>query len=80
MFCRPGCQFWLAPTRSFRTLNRPPEVPSARPTEYLPKSLHSSETSKKQHPNLQLHTIVLKPESRSMVLNRFKFGMLSYCA
>jgi len=33
MFCRPGCQFWLALTRSFRH----PQPPSrARATEYLP--------------------------------------------
>lgn len=43
-YTRPGCQFWLVPTRSFGTLNYPPEVPRARADGActLLKSLDSS--------------------------------------
>jgi hypothetical protein len=71
----------FSPPSTTGTLQRYPDCLSSGHRVHVPaKSLHIFRNFKKRHPNLQLHTIVSEPESRSIVLNIFKFEILCHCA
>jgi len=71
MFCRPGCQFWLTLTHSFRY----PQPPSRQSSDHrVPAKVSSQLRNSKGAPDSWLHTIGWSQNPRVQVLKSFKSG------